>query len=455
MLLTIFIGILGLDIVVLVHELGHLFAAKLMGITVETFSIGMGKKLLSFNYGETEYCISIIPIGGYCKMKGEKQFNKAIMDKASSIIYEKGSIFSASPIKRIITYLAGPLFNIIFSMIVLSFIWSAGFTINTYSNKIILLSDYPEIFISNTINPADESGLMTGDKIISIDNKTIGNYSEIQELIYSAAGKQLSILADRNSQQIRIAITPELNKDTGAGRIGVSPWVDAVVESVSTGSSADIGGLEKGDTITYANGIKIMNYLDIYKALIPKPEYLNLTVKSNTGNRDISLVPIYMEGGKTDLGILFESLSIESENLNFISAVNKGISETFDTFIMTSKSIYLLFTGIDVSKAVSGPIRISYYVGEVASNSFKEGIKTGLTTIFRFLSMISVALGFANLLPIPIFDGGLILFTSIELIRGKALKPSIFYRYQSIGFFIILILFFLTTYSDISYLFSK
>lgn len=455
MLLTIFIGIIGLDLVVLVHELGHLIAAKLLGISVEVFSIGMGKKLLSFNYGKTEYCLSIVPIGGYCKMKGEKQFSKAIREKASSITYEEGSIFSASPIKRIITYLAGPLFNIIFSMIVLSIIWTAGFTINTYSNKIILLSDYPEIFNTTSINPADKSGMLTGDKIISIDNNSIDNYSKIQELIYGAAGKELSIIVSRNSQQIRLTITPELNKDTGAGRIGVSPWVNAVIESVMAGSTADIGGLKKDDVITYANGMKITNYLDIYRSLISKPEFLNLTVNSNTGNREVSLVPIYMEEGKADLGIQFKSLSIESENLSFLPAVKKGVLETLDNFIMTSKSIYLLFTGINVSKAVSGPIRISYYVGQVASNSFKEGIKTGLTTIFRFLSMISVALGFANLLPIPIFDGGLILFTSIELIRGKALKPSIFYRYQSIGFFIILILFFLITYSDISFLFSK
>ena len=454
MLLTILIGILGLDIVVLVHELGHLFAAKLMGISVEIFSIGMGKKIYSTHWGETEYCISIFPIGGYCKMKGEKQFNKAIREKASSISYEKGSIFSASPIKRIVTYLAGPLFNIFFSVIVLSIIWTVGFTINTYSNKIILLSDYPGIFESNN-NPADKSGLMTGDKIISIDNKTVKNYSDLQEIIYSSAGKQLSFVINRNTNEKTLLITPTLNKETGAGRIGVSPWVDAVVENIVPGSSADIAGLEKGDIIKTANNIKVFNYLDIYKALLLKPEYIKLKVQSESGNREVSLVPIYMDEGKTDLGIIFKSLNIEQDKLNLLSGIKKGSVETFNTFVMTARSIYLLFTGIDVKKAVSGPIRISYYVGEVASNSFKEGIKTGFTTIFRFLSMISVALGFANLLPIPIFDGGLILFTSIELVKGKPLKPSVFYKYQSFGFFLILIIFFLTTYSDISYLFSK
>jgi len=454
MLLTIFIGIIGLDIIVLVHELGHLFAAKLMGISVETFSIGMGKKLLSVVYGKTEYCISIFPIGGYCKMKGEKEFSNAIKNKANSIVYEEGSIFSASPIKRIITYIAGPLFNIIFSIIILSLIWSAGFTINTYSNKIILLSDYPEIF-NQSSNPADDSGLQTGDKIINIDDRNIQSYSDLQDVVYGSAGKELNFTVIRNSQEINLIVIPMLNPETGAGRIGVSPWVDPVVDSVNPGSSAAIGGLKEGDVIISINNTKITNYLDIYKVLNLKPEYLEMEVKSGAGTRRITLVPIYMGEGKTDLGIIFKSLTIESEKLNIFSAIKKGSEETYNTFKMTAKNIILLFSGIDLKKAVSGPIRISYYVGEIASNSFKDGIKTGLTTIFRFLSMISVALGFANLLPIPIFDGGLILFTSIELIIGKPLKPGIFYKYQSIGFFLILIIFFLTTYSDITYLFSR
>ena len=454
MILTIFIGILGLDIVVLVHELGHLLIAKLMGITVETFSIGMGKKVFSLNYKETDYCLSIFPIGGYCKMKGEKQFSAAVRDKSKTIEYEKGSIFSAAPLRRILTYLAGPVFNFIFSILMLSVIWYIGFTTQTYSNKIILVSDYPEIFSAGE-NPADISGLMTGDTIVKINNTIIKTYADIQENIYKSANRKSSIVVTRNSHNLSLSITPKLNKDTGAGQIGVAPWIDAVIGSVKKGSSADIGGLKKGDIIISANDREVTNYLDIYSTLREKPEYLKLEVKSGDDIRVQSLVPVYSDDGLTDLGILFKTKTIESGKISIFAAVNKGLKETIDTFTMTAKSIYLLFNGINLKKAVSGPIRISYYVGEVAANSFKDGFKTGFTTIFRFLSMISVALGFANLLPIPIFDGGLILFTSIELIKGKSLSPGTFYRYQSIGFFIIIIIFFLTTYGDISYLFKR
>ncbi|MCK5201085.1 MAG: site-2 protease family protein, partial [Spirochaetales bacterium] len=316
------------------------------------------------------------------------------------------------------------------------------------------LSDYPEIF-NEKINPADTAGLMTGDRIIRIDNNIIKTFSDMQRIFFSSPGKTLSVMVERNSKEISLSITPLLNEETGAGRIGVSPWIEAVVDSVATGSSAYIGGLKEGDIIKSANGIIVTNLLDIEKVLSSKPEYLKLSIDSNTGNQNLSLVPIYMDDGNTDLGIVFKSLSIDSENMNILSAIKKGTAETIDTLLMTIKGIRLLFSGIDVKEAVSGPIRISYFVGKIATNSFKENIKTGLTTIFRFLSIISIALGFFNLLPIPIFDGGLILFTSIELIRGKALRPSIFYRFQSIGFLIIIILILFTTYNDISYLFLK
>ena len=339
---------------------------------------------------------------------------------SSFFSFEKGSIFSAAPIKRIATYLAGPVFNLIFSMVVLSIIWSVGFTINTYSNKIVLLSDYPEIFTEGT-NPADTSGILTGDKIIRINDDTIQTYSDLQKIIYSSPGKTLSIIVERNSKKINLSITPLLNKETGSGRIGVSPWIEAIVESVTGGSSAYIGGLKQGDIIKSANEITVTNYLDIYKALILKPEYLSLTVNRNGNNHNLTLVPIYEDDGSVDLGIGLKFLSLESENLSIPASILRGTAETFDTFIMTAKSLYLLFSGVDAKKAVSGPIRISYYVGEIASNSFREGIRTGFTTIFRFLSMISVALGFANLLPIPIFDGG-VTKTKVQRERKKLEK---------------------------------
>ena len=454
MLKTILLGIIGLDIVVLVHELGHFFAAKLSGVEVEAFSIGMGKKLLFFSYRGTEYRLSMLPVGGYCKMKGEEQFSRALKEKDTSIPYEKGSLFSVSPFKRIFTYLAGPLANFLFSVVVLSLIWLSGFSINTYSNKIILVSDYPEVYHS-TGNPADKGGLKSGDTIIKIEDSRITNYSQIQDIVYQSPGKPLTFSVNREGKEIQLTITPALDKDSGAGKIGVAPYIEPVIENVKPASTSSIAGLKKGDRILEANGEKVENYLDLLKVVAARPKLLKLKVLSGGILMDKTLIPVYNDSGMADLGISFRPLTISKGRTGPVDSFKNGTLESVDNFLLTIKSLGLLFTGVHLDKAVSGPIRITYFVGEVATEGFKNGIKAGLTNLFRFLSVISIALCFANLLPIPIFDGGLILFTLITIIRRKGVNPVTFYRYQSVGMFILLVIFLLTTFGDISFLFSR
>ncbi len=454
MMYTILLGIIGLDIVVLVHELGHLLAAKLSGIEVEAFSIGMGKKIASFKYKGTEYRLSMLPVGGYCKMKGEEQFSKALKDKSEMIPFEEGSLFSVSPLKRIATYFAGPFANFLFSVLVLSLIWFSGFQVQTYSNKIVLLSDYAEVFHS-TDNPADIAGMKTGDIIIRINDQEIANYADIQEIIYRSPNKPLVTTVFRGNEEKTLSITPVLDKDTGTGRIGVSPFIEPVVKNVKPDSAAYIAGLKPTDRIISVNGRDVQNYLDILSVLAFQPKIVKMVILTESLKEERTLIPVYNDNGLADLGITFDSKIYTQGQLGPLKSIFKGTEETFKNLILTVKSLGLLFSGVNLNKAVSGPIRITYFVGEVATESFKEGFKSGITNIFRFLSIISIALCFANLLPIPIFDGGLILFTIITLVKKTPIKPAVYYRYQSVGLFILLIIFFLTTFNDISFLFSK
>jgi len=454
MIVIILLGLLGLDIVVLVHELGHLVVAKLSGINVEAFSIGMGKKLIFFTWKGTEYRISMLPVGGYCKMKGEEQFSRALKDKADVIPYEEGSLFSVSPFKRIATYFAGPFANFLFSICVMSLIWFMGFTLHTYSNRIVLISDYPMLFHSQQ-NPADTAGLKTGDTIIRINNQIIRSYADIQEIVYKSALKMLNLTVLRDKKKIQLEITPALDKDSGAGKIGVSPYIEPVVSKVAPDSAAALAGIQPGDRFISVNGKKVTNYLDIYTALISFPKSIVLGIQSNGKRTQKNIIPLYDKKGNPDIGITFESSTLRQGKLGPIQSLFHGTADTFNNLMLTFKSLGLLFSGVNLKKAVSGPIRITYFVGEVATENFKNGFKAGMTALFRFLSIISVALGFANLLPIPIFDGGLILFTLLSLIIRKPIKPAVYYRYQSIGIFFLLIIFFLTTFSDLSFLFSK
>jgi len=179
---TILLGLFGLGIIIIVHELGHLVAARISGIEVEAFAVGWGKSLKSFTYNNTEYRINIFPVGGYCKMKGEDEFRKAIENKWSVFLKEPGSLFSVSPFKRFITYAAGPFFNFVFAIILFSLVWAIGYESQTYPNKIILSSEYTSI-LGDGPRPADKAGLETGDIIISLDNHTIENFADIQNAL--------------------------------------------------------------------------------------------------------------------------------------------------------------------------------------------------------------------------------------------------------------------------------
>jgi regulator of sigma E protease len=135
------LGLVGLGIVVFVHELGHFLAARLVGIDVEAFSIGWGKPLLKKKIGKVEYRLGVFPIGGYCKMSGDSDYQKMWEDKKNGIDPEPGSYFAASPWKRIVAVFSGPFFNFLFAIILLSAIWGRGIEIETLENRIVLLSD--------------------------------------------------------------------------------------------------------------------------------------------------------------------------------------------------------------------------------------------------------------------------------------------------------------------------
>lgn len=453
MIISILIGILGLGIVVFVHELGHFLAAKASGIEVEKFSLGWGKKLFSYKGKKTEYIISLFPIGGYCKLKGEELFRKAVDENAQAVDPSPGSLFSANPLKRIFTYIAGPAANLIFSIIVLSVIWFSGFSIRTFDNRIILLSDYQ--VESDRTYRADTAGLKTGDRITQIGTKEIRHYRDLQETIVQSAEKTLPVTVIRDNSEILLSITPELDPDSGAGFLGVSAWIDPIIDSVEPNTPAAVAGLKAGDIITYAGNKPIKHSLDLFSLLIEKPAVLPLKILRNDAEQALTLIPVYGERGETSLGLSFKPQIFPSPKISFPAAIAEGAKETFSTFFMTLKSLGLLFRGVKIGNALSGPIRITYYVGEVASESFSLGLSEGFTNLFRFLCLLSVALGFGNLLPIPALDGGMILFNLVEAVIKRPIKPRYFYRYQLIGFAVIMSILVFTTFNDIIFLFRK
>ena len=445
----ILLGLAGLGIVVFIHELGHFLAARLCKIKVEAFSIGWGKPFLKKKIGDVEYRLGIFPVGGYCKMAGDSDYQEVYDNIQKGINPEEGSFYAASPPRRMLVSVMGPLFNLIFAVIALSFIWGGGFQITTMGNRIVLASDiYPDEYY-----PADAAGMQTGDRIVEIGNKKINYYHEIQEYIAVNADTPLPLAIDRNGEQRRFIITPRLDKSTGAGRIGVISWVDPVLEAVLENSPAFYAGLKSGDRIIAANGKEIQNSLDMSVLLDGRPDAVSINFMRNGAVQNTQLIPDY--SAEAVLGIQWALLRYNSPALPIHAALAKGVTEAWNTLTLTIRSFRLLFKGIDLTQAVSGPVRITYMMGDIAAEGFGQSAGTGIRSMANFLALISIALCIMNLLPLPILDGGMIILFLIEFIRQKPLHPRATAVFQTMGIVIICGLMVFALFGDIMFLVKR
>jgi regulator of sigma E protease len=460
MIVGIFLlGLIGLGIMVFVHELGHFVAAKANGVAVETFSLGWGPRLVGFKTGGTVYQISWFPIGGYCKMRGEITPGIAGGGAAQATPEEtKGGSFNAAPAwRRIVISAAGPVFNLAFAAIILSLIWWAGFDVPSYENRIVLATDY-NLDSSAQVPPATAAGLKTGDRITAINGQPVQNYQGIQEKVSIDANTKLMFSVARNengeAQNLDIAVTPRLDKDTGAGHIGVLPWIDPVVDSVAQGSAASIAGIRSGDRIVKVNGKAVASIWDLLPELSGSPGKVIIDLDRRGVMQSVPVVFERNSGLGPDfaeklLGIGFAPKKYHSPRLGLPGALQHGLAETWKDATLTVKGFGLLFQGINLRNAIAGPLKITYYIGSAAESGFQMGIGVGLISSFQLLAFLSVVLFLMNLLPIPAMDGGQIILFLVEIARGKAVPASLFWRIQIIGFSILIGLIVVVTFNDI------
>jgi regulator of sigma E protease len=447
LLLKIIMGLFGLGIVVFIHELGHFLAARLTKINVEAFSIGWGNPILKKKIGSVEYRLGMFPLGGYCKMKGETDYKEAWENMAKGVKPEEGSYLGANPGKRILVSLGGPLFNLLFAILFLSFLWGIGFEINTLDNKIILASEITQ----DQIYPADDAGFKTGDRIIGINGKKTNYYHEVQENIALNPDKPLLVTVDRDNEIITLNVRPSLDKSSGAGKIGVYFWVDPLIENIRDGSPAANAGLIPGDKIVAAQGKPIQNSMDLMKIIEQNPESITLEYERN-GILNTTQIIVNMSG---DLGFSWKSIHYRTPNLSIPGAAAAGFKEGYKVFSTSIRSLKLLFMGIDLTQAVSGPVRLTYMIGDMAAQGFGQGFGVGIRSIIDFISLVSIALCVMNLLPLPILDGGMIILFLVELIRRKPAHPKAITIFQTCGIVIIFGLMILAICGDVLYFVRK
>jgi regulator of sigma E protease len=361
-------GILCLGFIVFFHELGHFLAAKLFGVTVESFSIGFGPVILHKKYGETDYRLSLLPLGGYCGMKGEHDFRTAIEKRMNHIEGSSGSMYGIHPAKRALIGFAGPFFNLVFAFIAFTIISMTGYTYYSYPPKITLIDEvYPDVH-----SAARDAGLKTGDVITAIDKKKVKDFSDIIEIVSSSPDENLRISVDRDGLPLTLTVHSDFDKSQGTGKIGVT----------TAGSTP---------------------------------------------------------------------VKYEAERYWFFPALWQGIRQTGQYTALVVKSMGVLFKGVQLQNVLSGPVRITDMLGDTVQQGFSAGPRQGFAGILDFMAFISISFFIMNLLPVPVLDGGLILFALIEWLIRRQIHPKIQYYVQYVGLTFIAVLFVIGMTSDIHY----
>lgn len=449
---TLFYFIVAIAILVAFHELGHFWVARKTGVKVIRFSIGFGKKLWAFQKSpdQTEFVISAIPLGGYVKMVDEREGE--VRPEDLPYAFNRQSVAVRTAIVA-----AGPLFNLILAVFLFWLVMIIGET----GLKPILGEVQPGTL-------AAEAGFQSGDEILRVNQKPTPTWSiALDEVFSSAIDGQRDIVVDVKTsdeqQQFRvIALVDEDVKSPEAfnERLGLKPWmplIKPVIGKLLEDGAAKQAGLQSGDLILSADGQAIQDWRQWVEYVQAKPDTpITVVVERHEVQVELQIIPrkeAQQDGkliGKIGAGVdvpkeLLSGLQVEY-SLSPVAAIPAAFEKTWFYATSTLKMIGRMFIGTASVDNLSGPISIAQYAGQSA--------EMGFTAFLKFLGLVSVSLGVLNLLPVPVLDGGHLLFYAVELIKGSPVPDRLQMYFQQLGMFLLMALMALALFLDLDRLFQ-
>lgn len=403
-----------LGFLILIHEGGHFFVAKLCKVTVNEFSIGFGPVIWKKQGKQTKYTLRLIPLGGFVNLEGEEERSE-----------NEGSFSKASIPKRMAIILAGGLVNIIFALVV-------------YFSLMMCTNNHTSLVVESTIDEyaAEISGIEAQDKIIKIDGKNVYTKNDIDKIMQETNGQEMLVTIEKNGIQEQLSLIPTKQeyKSTGIYLKSTSSGDTTKIITVEAGSIAEEQGIKANDEILKINGTEVKNQTEIVQIINEQNDNNLLTFLLKRGNEEIeiSLEPEVLH--QYYLGVYFA----KAEN-TFIDNLYYSFFETRDFAFSIFDNLKMLFTGKVRVDQFMGPVGISEVVAK--TNEIADFV--------NILALISLSLGVTNLLPIPALDGGKFLLLVIEAIRRKKLSEKTEINIQLIGFAFLIALSFYITYNDI------
>jgi len=456
MLTTLLSFIVVLGVLVFLHELGHFALAKRAGVHVETFSLGFGPRLFGFKRGETDYRVCAIPLGGYVKMVGE--------DPTAEDADQQDSFAMKSVWARMKIVLAGPLMNLALPFLLMPMVYLLGIDQPRYLSEPAVVSwVVPD-------SPGREAGFLAGDTIRRIQGQEVSDWQSTLLQFAANVEKRLQVEVLRGNETVQIEFTP-LPTGWGAPYTGLLQEMPPVVGALESGSPAQEAGLRAGDRITALNDDPITHWEQMSGIIRSHPDQsLRLTFQREEEARTVQITPAAVrltEEGRLrkTFRALLEKLGVETRpetdaaapvvgqiGVRYLTptvvvkyglwdSVKNGVVHIGEIVSLTFEVLGKLVTGNLSPKTLGGPIIIAKMTGDAA--------RLGLASLLSFMALLSLQLGILNLLPIPVLDGGHVLFLSLEAALRKPVSLRVREIAQQAGFVLLIGFFLYISYNDV------
>jgi regulator of sigma E protease len=438
--MTILAAIVVLGILIFVHELGHFLVAKRSGVGVLKFSLGFGPKLVGVKRGETEYLLSALPLGGYVKMIGEDPTDPLPEAADPARSFSQKTVGTRA---RII--LAGPLANLALPVLIFWGIFA------------IVGQPYflPIVGTPEQGSPAAQAGLLPGDRVQALDGVRIERWTDVEVAVQASSGKPLNFTMTRDGRTFDVRLAPRavatrdiFGQETQAWDVGLHPLLSTRIGQVLPGHVAEQAGLRSGDRILALNGTPVVEWEQLAKTIHGSPgKPVRLTVERDGQRFEVEATPRPTKqqtaAGEEEIGLIGIGPAPEShyQRLNPVAALVDGVKETARLSVVIVQGFVKLIQGSISPKTIGGPILITQIAGEV--------VRRGTVQLLSFTAFLSINLAILNLLPIPVLDGGHLLFSLIEWLRGKPISLRKREIAQQVGLALLVGLMIFAFYNDI------
>ena len=416
-----------LSFLVVFHEGGHFGVAKLFRFPVEVFSVGFGKRLFGFRSRETDYRVSLIPLGGYVKIVGLGPDESDVVDASNQAPTTAGPRW-----QRLLILLAGPGVNLVLALLLTAGAFMAGVEVAKYQEE------RPVVKHVDVNSPAEKAGVKVEDVVVSLSGRPVTTWREVELDLGLSPREEIRVGLLRDGKPVELVLRPEPATKYDIGYTGLNPDLPPVVDRVVPGYPGEKAGLKSGDRVVSVGGRPVTGYYEIVRRVREAsagfetngPSAIEIVVQRGTETKTLSVVP-RREAKSWKIGFSPKTETVK-KSLGLAAALSASWTENERQARTTFSTVGKMIRGSGSIRQLSGPIDIAKFSGEAA--------RTGIASLLGLMGMLSLQLGILNLLPIPLLDGGQIVILLLEAAARRDFSIKLKERLLQAGFVFLVLL---------------